>query len=61
MTRSGQITYHDSATSTVDAVEYPVIRLHGIVDPIVVEDASTCEEAVEEFPYFPVRGQRLRA
>ena len=24
-----------------------------MVDPFLVEDASTCEEAVEEFPYFP--------
>ena len=49
----GQITYHDSATSTVDGVQYPAIRLHGIVDPFLVEGVSTCEEAVESFPYFP--------
>ena len=49
----GEITYHDSATSTVDGVSYPAIRLHGIVDPLFVEDVSTCAEAVESFPYFP--------
>ena len=46
----GQITYHDSATSTVDGVQYPAIRLHGIVDPFFVEDVSTCEQAAKDFP-----------
>ena len=49
----GQITYRDSATSTVDGVSYQAIRLHGVVDPLFVEDASSCAEAVEGFPYFP--------
>jgi hypothetical protein len=46
----GQITYHDSATSTIGGVQYPEIRLHGIVDPFFVEDVSTCEQAAEVFP-----------
>ena len=46
----GQITYHDSAASTVDGLPYPEIRLHGIVDPFFVENVSTCEEAAEVFP-----------
>ena len=46
----GTITYHDSATSTVGGVQYPAIRLHGIVDPLFVENVSTCEQAAEAFP-----------
>jgi hypothetical protein len=46
----GQITYHDSGPSTVGTVDYPAIRLHGIVDPFFVEDVSTCEQAAEFFP-----------
>jgi hypothetical protein len=46
---SGQITYHDSAASTVGGVPFPEIRLHGVVDPLFV-DVSTCEEAAQAFP-----------
>ena len=44
----GHITYHDSGTSTVGGVDYPAIRLHGIVDPFFT-DASTCEQAAQAF------------
>jgi hypothetical protein len=55
----GHITYHDSDTSTIDVPDplrgemptsFPEIRLHGIVDPLFVEDVSTCEQAAEAFP-----------
>ena len=45
----GQIVYHDSP-STIDGVEFPEIRLIGIVDPFYVEGVLTCEEAVERLP-----------
>jgi hypothetical protein len=46
----GVITYHDSAASTVGGLNFPEIRLHGIVDPFFVENVSTCEEAAQAFP-----------
>ena len=46
----GKITYHDSGVSTVGGVDFPEIRLNGTVDPIIVTDVSTCEEAAEAFP-----------
>ena len=63
----GQITYHDSGTSTVGGVDYPEIRLHGTVDPFFVEDVSTCEQAAETLlgcgrvrGHLPAPGQDAR-
>ena len=53
----GQITYHDSATSTVDEVEYPVIRLHGIVDPILVEGRRHMRGGGQGVPVLPGCGR----
>ena len=43
----GEITYHDTGTSTVDGVDFPEIRLHGIVDPMVFT-APDCEAAAQD-------------
>jgi hypothetical protein len=52
----GQITYHDNA-STVGGIGFPEIRIHGIVEPIVILNVSKCGEAVEElFGYDPSVG-----
>ena len=58
----GQITYHDRGTSTIDVpvdpelpagptveTDFPEIRIHGTVDPIVM-NVPTCEAAVLAFP-----------
>ena len=29
----GEITYHDTGTSIVEGVDFPEVRLHGVVDP----------------------------
>ena len=47
---TGAITYHDSGPSTSGTLQFPAIRLHGIVDPFFVPGVSTCEEAAEAFP-----------
>jgi hypothetical protein len=44
----GEITYHDTATSTVGGVDFPEVRLHGIVDPMVFT-APDCETAAQLF------------
>jgi hypothetical protein len=44
----GEITYHDTAASTVAGVDFPEIRLHGIVDPMVFT-APDCEAAAQMF------------
>jgi hypothetical protein len=41
----GEITYHDTGTSKVEGLDFPEIRLHGVVDPIIVT-APDCEAAV---------------
>jgi hypothetical protein len=46
----GKITYHDSGVSSVGGVDFPEIRLNGTVDPVFVEDVSTCQQAAETFP-----------
>jgi hypothetical protein len=46
---SGEITYHDSASSTIGVQTFPEIRLHGVVDPMFI-DVSTCEAAAQAFP-----------
>jgi len=40
----GEITYHDSP-STIDAVPFPEIRLHGTVEPIEIFNVETCADA----------------
>jgi hypothetical protein len=44
----GEITYHDDP-STVAAVPFPEIRLHGTVDPFFIEGVTTCADAAEQF------------
>jgi hypothetical protein len=44
----GEITYHDTATSTVAGLHFPEIRLHGVVDPTFVT-APKCEDAAQMF------------
>ena len=46
----GKITYHDSGVSTVGGVDFPEIRLNGNVDPLFVENVTSCQEAAEAFP-----------
>jgi hypothetical protein len=40
----GEITYHDTGTSTVDGLDFPEVRLHGVVDPMTFT-APDCEAA----------------
>jgi hypothetical protein len=44
----GEITYHDSP-STIGGVNYPEIRIHGVVDPFFVT-VPRCDQAAEAFP-----------
>jgi hypothetical protein len=44
----GEITYHDTGTSTVAGVDFPEVRLHGVVDPITFT-AEDCETAAQLF------------
>jgi len=44
----GEITYHDTGTSTVGGVDFPEIRLHGVVDPMTFT-ASDCDTAAQLF------------
>jgi hypothetical protein len=44
----GEITYHDTGTSTVEGVDFPEIRLHGVVDPVTLT-APGCEAAAQTF------------
>ena len=56
----GQITYHDDPSAidvpvdpefpngSVEETDFPEIRLHGIVEPIVIFNVFNCEEAVAE-------------
>jgi hypothetical protein len=52
----GQITYHDSATSSIVLVNgtpptlFPEIKIHGVVDPFFVPNVSTCQQAAQAFP-----------
>src|SRR5207244_11811690 len=51
----GQITYHDTATSSIVlAVGTPPtlfreIKIHGVVDPLFV-NVPTCQQAAQAFP-----------
>jgi hypothetical protein len=52
---TGEIDYHDSPSSIVlgDDLEptlFPEIRLHGTVEPLIVSNVPSCEEAVEGLP-----------
>jgi hypothetical protein len=42
----GEITYHDTGTSTVGGVDFPEVRLHGVVDPMTFT-APDCETAAQ--------------
>jgi hypothetical protein len=44
----GEITYHDTGTSTVEGVDFPEVRLHGVVDPMTFT-APDCETAAQLF------------
>jgi hypothetical protein len=44
----GEITYHDTGTSTVAGVDFPEVRLHGVVDPMTFT-ADDCETAAQLF------------
>ena len=44
----GEITYHDTGTSTVGGVDFPEVRLHGVVDPVTLT-APGCEAAAQIF------------
>jgi hypothetical protein len=52
---TGEITYHDSPSAItfagdVEPTLFPEIRLHGTVEPLIVPNVSSCEEAVEGLP-----------
>jgi hypothetical protein len=52
---TGEITYHDSPSSIVlegdlQPTLFPEIRLHGTVEPLIVPNVPSCEEAVEGLP-----------
>jgi hypothetical protein len=49
----GEITYHDSAPSTVEGVGFPEISLHGTVEPIEIFNVSTCQQAASMFEGIP--------
>jgi hypothetical protein len=42
----GEITYHDTGTSTVEGLPFPEIRLHGIVDAVTLT-APSCDAAAQ--------------
>ena len=42
----GEITYHDTGTSKVEGVNFPEIRLHGVVDAVTL-NAPDCEAAAQ--------------
>ena len=51
----GEITYHDDPSSItlegdLTPTLFPKIRLHGTVEPLVVPNVPSCEEAVEGLP-----------
>jgi hypothetical protein len=52
---TGEITYHDSPSSItlegdLQPTLFPEIRLHGTVEPLIVPNVPSCEEAVEGLP-----------
>jgi hypothetical protein len=44
----GQITYHDTGTSIIEDIPYGEVRIHGVVDPVILT-AEGCEEAAQDF------------
>jgi len=52
----GEITYHDTGTSSIILENggvpkpFPEIRIHGIVDPIYVDNVLTCEDVPPLIP-----------
>ncbi len=51
----GEITYRDSPSSItlegdLEPTLFPQIRLHGTVEPLIVPNVPSCEEAVEGLP-----------
>ena len=57
---TGEITYHDNGVSTIDVpvdpdvpdgpvvpTDFPEIRLHGTVEPLIVPNVPSCADAVE--------------
>jgi hypothetical protein len=51
----GEITYHDGPSSiTLEGAPqptlFPEIRLHGTVEPLIVPNVPSCEDAVEGLP-----------
>ena len=58
---TGEITYHDSPSSIIlegnlEPTLFPEIRLHGTVEPLIVPNVPSCEEAIEGLPGGPLRG-----
>jgi hypothetical protein len=52
---TGQVTYHDSPSSItlagdLEPTSFPEIRLNGTVEPLVVPNVPSCEEATESLP-----------
>ena len=52
---TGEIEYHDSPSSIVlegdlQPTLFPEIDLHGTVEPLIVPNVPSCEEAVEGLP-----------
>ena len=52
---TGEIDYHDNPSSIVlegdlEPTVFPEIRLHGTVEPLIVPNVPSCEEAVEGLP-----------
>lgn len=52
---TGEITYHDDPSSIIlegdlEPTLFPEIRLHGTVEPLIVPNVPSCEEAVEGLP-----------
>ena len=52
---TGEITYHDSPSSIIlegdlEPTLFPEIGLHGTVEPLIVPNVPSCEEAVEGLP-----------
>src|SRR5215217_313607 len=52
---TGEIDYHDNPSSIVlegdlEPTVFPEIRLHGTVEPLIVPNVPSCEEAAEGLP-----------
>jgi hypothetical protein len=52
---TGEIDYHDSPSSIIlegdlEPTLFPEIKLHGTVEPLIVPNVPSCEDAVEGLP-----------